>query len=240
MDEAHAEAGLVAEALKPRAKAAPSVVDFWERDAAWGAEPAPKSWADRLVNWAQQYPTALLWLAIALGLVMRVFLVIHTNAMIDGDEALLGIQAERILQGQFPIYFPGQAYMGSLEAYFAAALFAIFGPSNWALRAVPILESPLLAYLTWRLARDLLPHDARTTPLLAGLAALLAAVPPVYDAVTELRAWGGQIEVYVITLALLVATVELADRLRGDASQRDLAFRWLIWGFLAGLGFWIN
>ncbi|HUY77697.1 MAG TPA: hypothetical protein VMV29_13070, partial [Ktedonobacterales bacterium] len=167
-------------------------------------------------------------------------LTFHTNAMIDGDEAMVGIQAERILQGQFPTYFYGQAYMGSLETYIAAAIFAVFGPSNWALRAVPILLSPLLAYLTWRLARSLLPRDARTSPLLAGLAALIAAVPPVYDAVTELRTWGGQIEIYIITLALLVATVELADRLRAGARLRFLALRWLILGFIAGLGFWIN
>ena len=224
----------------PRQSAPQRVMDVWRRDAALGAVPAPGGWADRLVVWAQRRPTALVWLAIALSVLMRVFLVFHTHAMIDGDEAMVGIQAEGILRGQFPIYFPDQAYMGSLETYIAAGIFALFGPSNWALRAVPILESPLLVYLTWRLARDLLPRDARTTPLLAGLAALLAAIPPLYDAVTELRAWGGQIEVYVITLALLVATVELANLLRAGAPLGRLALRWSVWGFLAGLGFWIN
>ncbi len=212
----------------------------WARDVALAAGPKPGTWADRIVGWAQRHPYAPLWIAIALGIVMRIALVIHTNAMIDGDEAMVGIQAERILRGQFPTYFYGQAYMGSLETYIAAGIFAVFGPSNWALRAVPILESPLLAYLTWRLARNLLPRDARTSPLLAGLAALIAAVPPVYDAVAELRTWGGQIEVYIITLALLVATIELADRLRAGATLPTLAVRWLILGFIAGLGFWIN
>ena len=55
--------------------------------------------------------------------------------MIDGDEALVGMQAERILQGHFPVYFYGIPYFGSLEAYLASILFAIFGPSPWALRA---------------------------------------------------------------------------------------------------------
>ncbi|MGZ3638771.1 MAG: hypothetical protein ACXVCX_13145, partial [Ktedonobacterales bacterium] len=167
----------------------------------------PSGWADRLAAWAARHPRAPLALAIALTLLVRVALVIRTHAMIDGDEALLGIQAERILHGQYPTYFYLQPYMGSLEAYLAAALFAVFGPSSWALRAVPILLSPLLVYLTWRLAYALLPRDARTTPLLAGLAALLAAVPPLYDTVAELRSWGGQIEVYIITLALLLVTV---------------------------------
>lgn len=197
-------------------------------------------WADRLTTWAARHPRTPLALAIALTLVVRVALVIHTHAMIDGDEALLGIQAERILQGQYPTYFYLQPYMGSLEAYLAAALFAFFGPSSWALRAVPILLSPLLVYLTWRLAYALLPRDARTTPLLAGVAALLAAVPPLYDAVAELRTWGGQIEIYIITLALLLVTVTLRDAISAGDPSTSLAGRWLLWGFLAGLGIWIN
>ncbi|HEY7850514.1 MAG TPA: hypothetical protein VIC27_10650, partial [Ktedonobacterales bacterium] len=183
---------------------------------------------------------ALLALAILLSLAARITLLIRTHAMIDGDEALVGIQAQRILQGARPVYFYGQAYMGNLETYLVAGVFALFGSSAWALRAVPIALSILLVYLTWRLARALLPGDARTTPLLAGLAALVAAVPPIYDAVAQMRAWGGQIEVYIITLALLLATVELADRQRACAAPPELARRWAIWGALAGLGFWIN
>ncbi len=197
-------------------------------------------WAAWLVAWAQRRPRALLALAIALSLLARVTLLMRTHAMIDGDEALVGIQAQRILQGARPVYFYGQTYMGSLEAYLAAGVFAIFGSSPWALRAVPIALSIPLVYLTWRLALALLPDDARTTPLLAGLAALVAAVPPLYDVVAQMRAWGGQIEVYVISLALLLATVRLADRLRACAAPRELAWRWAVWGLLAGLGFWIN
>lgn len=201
---------------------------------------APGGWADQLANWVARHPFTPLALAFALTLLVRVALVIRTHAMIDGDEALLGIQAERIHQGQYPTYFYLQPYMGSLEAYLVAALFAVVGPSSWALRAVPILLSLLLVYLTWSLAFALLPRGARTTPLLAGIAALLAAVPPLYDAVAELRTWGGQIELYIITLALLLVTVKLRDALSSSARTGSLIWRWLLWGFLAGLGIWIN
>jgi len=197
-------------------------------------------WADALLDWAWRHPRLPLAIALVAGVVARLVLVTRSNALIDGDEAMVGIQAERILRGDFPTYFYGQAYMGSLETYLIAALFRLFGPSAWAMRAVPILLSLLLVYLTWRLAYTLLPRHARATPLLAGLAALFAAVPPLYDAVTELRTWGGQIEVYVIILALLLATVELAQRLREGAGVAELARRWAIWGFLAGLGIWVN
>ncbi|HEX8995813.1 MAG TPA: hypothetical protein VF812_07270 [Ktedonobacterales bacterium] len=206
-----------------------------------GPELAPATgWASNLIDFARRKPHALLLLAIVLSVLARVILTIRTNAMIDGDEAMVGIQAQHILQGARPVYFYGQAYMGSLEAYLVAGVFAVVGSSPWALRAVPIALAIPLVYLTWRLALALLPKGARTTPLLAGLAALVAAVPPIYDAVAEMRAWGGQIELYVITLALLLTTVELADRLRACAAPVELARRWLVWGFLAGLGVWIN
>src|SRR5258706_8532454 len=101
--------------------------------------------------------------------------------MLDGDEALIGIQAESILRGARPFYFYSQPYMGSLEAYLAAALFRVFGPSALALRAVPLLLALPLVYLTWRLARELLPSRAKTSPLLAVLRALLTAPPPPLD-----------------------------------------------------------
>ncbi|HKS70438.1 MAG TPA: glycosyltransferase family 39 protein, partial [Ktedonobacterales bacterium] len=193
-----------------------------------------------LIGWTQRHPLAPLLVACVLSLAARVFLLVRTHAMIDGDEALVGIQAQGILHGQYPTYFYAQPYMGSLEAYLAAALFRVFGASSWTLRAVPILLSLLLVYLTWRLARALLPTNAPTTPLVAGIAALAAAVPPLYVAVAEMRTWGGQIEVYVVTVALLLCSVELARRLRAGAGRFELARRWAILGFLAGLGIWIN
>lgn len=243
-----------------------------------GAAPGAASWAGRLAAWTERHPRVPLLLAAVVALAARVFLVVRTQAMIDGDEALVGIQAERILHGELPTYFYAQPYMGSLEAYLAAALFRVFGPSSWALRAVPILLSLALVYLTWRLARALLsppdplppperesgdgvasegrvagatadadeqaspPHvePARYGALLAGLAAFVAAAPPLYDAVAELRTWGGQIEIYVVTLALLLCTVELARRLRAGAGAFELARRWAVLGFFAGLGIWIN
>ena len=193
-----------------------------------------------LIEWTARHPRAPLLLALVLAVVARLVLVARTHAMIDGDEALVGIQAENILRGQHPTYFYGQPYMGSLEAYLAAAIFRVFGPSTVGLRMVPIALSLVVVALTWRLALALLPRDARTTPLLAGVAALVAAVPPLYDAVAELRTWGGQIEIYTISLALLLVTVELAASLRRGNETQVQPWRWGLLGFLAGLGIWIN
>src|SRR5258708_28562640 len=95
-----------------------------------------------------------LWLCLLLALLIRAWLVVHTQGVIAGDEAMVGLQAENILRGQHPVYYYGQPYIGSLEAYFAALLFAIAGPSVWTLRAVSILLSVLLVALTWRLRSE--------------------------------------------------------------------------------------
>ncbi len=48
------------------------------------------------------------------AVVVRGFIVIHTQGFVDGDEAFVGIQAEHILRGELPIYFYNQPYMGSV------------------------------------------------------------------------------------------------------------------------------
>lgn len=84
--------------------------------------------------------------------------------------------------------------MGSLEAYLVALIFAIVGPSVWALRAEPILLSLAVVWLTWKLAGELaestrLPPQARRWFMT--ISALLSAIPPLYDTVLELTALGG-------------------------------------------------
>ncbi len=183
-----------------------------------------------------------LWICLLLAFILRMWLVIRTHGLVDGDEALVGIQAEHILRGELPIYFYGQPYMGSLEAYLVALIFAIFGPSAWALRTEPALLSLALVWLTWRLAAALadaaqLPPYARR--LFMTIAALLAAIPPLYDAVAELRTWGGLIETFVLMLLLLLSVFQLTRRWHAGASVRELAWRWAGIGFIIGLGFWV-
>src|SRR5690348_5329000 len=103
----------------------------------------------------RQWHTVLrspLWLCLLAALLIRVWLIYHTHGVIDGDEAMVGIQAQHILRGEHPYYYYGQPYMGSLEAYLMALLFAIAGSSVWALRAEPVLLSLGVVWLTWKFA----------------------------------------------------------------------------------------
>ncbi len=201
---------------------------------------------------ARQHPRiyggVALWVCLLVAAAIRVWLVIHTHGVIDGDEALVGIQAEHILRGELPVYFSGQPYLGSLETYCIALLFAIFGSSVWVLRAEPILMSLILVWLTWRLASVLagvaqLPSLDKSGTYarryFVTSAALLAAVPPLYDGIAEMRTWGGLIETLILMLLLLLSALQLTRRWRAGASKRELALRWAGIGFIVGLGFWI-
>lgn len=184
-----------------------------------------------------------LWIALLIAVAIRAWLVVHTNGVIDGDEAVVAIQAQHILRGEFPLYFYGQAYMGSLEAYLIALVFAIAGSSVWTLRSEPILLSLLLVWLTWRLAAALgdLAHLSQSSRLVfQSVAALVAAMPPLYDTVVELRVLGGYIETFVLMLLLLLCALRLTQRWDAGALPRELAWRWAGIGFVIGLGLWVD
>jgi 4-amino-4-deoxy-L-arabinose transferase-like glycosyltransferase len=140
---------------------------------------------DRLAHRASR---VALPLALGIALLVRALLIARAPGILDGDEALVGIQAERIAAGTehpLPVFFYGQPYMGALEAYLAAGLFRLVGPSVPALRLVPLFFALLLVALTYELARRVAGRPA------ASVAALLAALPPLYVGVWSVKARGG-------------------------------------------------
>ncbi|HEX9134990.1 MAG TPA: hypothetical protein VF844_22115 [Ktedonobacteraceae bacterium] len=203
-----------------------------------------KRWPGRRKESITPQPSYLpLVFCLLIALVVRAFIIIHTQGFIDGDEALVGIQAEHILRGDLPIYFYNQPYMGSLEAYIMAGIFAIAGPSVWALRAEPILLSLVVVWLTWKLASVL--ADTARLPVQAKrwfmtVAALLAAMPPLYDTVLELRTLGGYVEIFIFMLLLMLFAFKLTNRRAAGASRSELTWRWAGIGFIVGLGLWVN
>ncbi len=178
-----------------------------------------------------------------LAVIVRVWLIVHTNGVIAGDEAEVGLQAEHILHGEHPIYYYGQPYMGSLQMYLIAGIFLLTGPSVWAIRIEPLLISLVIVYLTWCFSAalaDAAHLSNRVKTLFMVIATLVAAFPPLYDTVEEMRTTGGYVEAFTIMLLLLFCAFRLTQRWRAGASARELTLRWAGIGFLVGLGFWID
>src|SRR5574341_1086774 len=57
----------------------------------------------------------------------------------NADEAIVALMARHILQGERPLFFYGQAYMGSLDAWLVAMGFAVLGQKVWVIRLVQTL-----------------------------------------------------------------------------------------------------
>ncbi|MCC6933506.1 MAG: glycosyltransferase family 39 protein [Deltaproteobacteria bacterium] len=171
----------------------------------------------------------ILILCLLLGLAQRLWFLIHSGWAIESDEAIVGLMAKHIAEGkEWPIFYYGQYYMGSLEAIFVALLFSLVGISNVTLKLVPFLFSLIHIYLVYLLAKSLAGRGV------ARLAALFTAVAPVTLIVWSSKPRGGFIELVVIgTWCLYLAVVWLKS-----AKQDSKTL--LLLGFLLGLGWWVN
>jgi hypothetical protein len=167
----------------------------------------------------------LLAVIVALVLPRIVLLVRSRVALIDSDEAITGLMARHILGGEFPIWLYGINYQGSLEAYVAAALFAVLGSSPLVLKLEPFCWFVGFACSHYLLAREV------TTRLAARLSVLLVSLSPAFLMVWSLGVIGTYMSMLCLgTLALLLAARALA---RGFTTRRLIAL-----GFVAGLAWW--
>ena len=73
------------------------------------------------------------------------------------DNAVMPLMGKHMLdKGEFPIFYYGQHYMGSLEPLLVAAGFTLFGKSNVVLLAVPLVFALALVPLIFLVAFFLL------------------------------------------------------------------------------------
>ncbi|MEU4369392.1 DUF423 domain-containing protein [Micromonospora chersina] len=175
---------------------------------------------------------ALLALLIGLaGVGYRLALLLADAPPTNSDEATMGLAALHIARGDgFPVWFYGQAYMGTLEAYLAAPLVALAGPSVLVLRLPTLALYALLLALSWRLTRRL-GGDRWFALLVVGFLALGS------DRVVknQLIAGGGYPELNPAGVALALLTVSLCVGV-----PRARLARWAGWGLVSGLLLWAD
>jgi hypothetical protein len=161
------------------------------------------------------------------GLALRLAVIGSPLGEIDGDEAVVGLMARHIaFLGERPVFYWGQPYLGSLEAFSVAPLFRVFDSNTLLLKLVPTAYSLGFLVLSALLARDLFGAGA-------GLAtAGYLALPPAMWAIWSTKARGGYAELLFLGEALLLATLALSRRPTGRLA--------LLWGILAGLTIWTH
>ena len=142
------------------------------------------------------------FLIIVFALVLRIILIAQSWPQTNSDEGTLGLMTLHIAyRGEHPIFFYGQGYMGSFEAYLAAILFQLFGSSLFMLRFGLVLLFALFLVSIYLLTNLLYTKNLA----LATLCLLsLGSEGILY---IELRAIGGYAEILLCsTLLLLLAT----------------------------------
>ncbi|MET7969203.1 DUF423 domain-containing protein [Micromonospora sp. NPDC005305] len=202
---------------------------------------------------------ALLALLVGLaGIGYRLALLLADAPPTNSDEATMGLAALHIARGaDFPVWFYGQAYMGTLEAYLAAPLVALAGPSVLALRLPTLALYALFLALSWRLTRRL--GGDRWYALLVVAVLALGADRVVKN---QLIAGGGYPELNPAAAALALLTVGLCAAgpgarlpLRAGGASRPAArpapqavaprsavrlSGWAAWGLVSGLLLWVD
>lgn len=158
------------------------------------------------------------------GVVARV--VVHGSSLgvLDGDEAVWGLMARHVLDGEVSAFFWGQGYGGTQEALLAAPLFALAGTSTVAMRLVPVALTALACVLVWRIGRRTIGEPA------ASAAAVLLWVWPPYLVWKSERMHGFYGSGLVLVCLVLLLVVRLGER----RSRLDVA----LLGLVLGLGWW--
>ncbi len=148
----------------------------------------------------------------------------------------MGLMALHILkQGEIPVFFYGQGYMGSLEAILAAPLFGFFGPSLFTLRIWLVLLYALFLLNIYLLTSLLYSKRLALFTLLLlcfGSDTLLSF---------QLSAIGGYPEIPFFGSLLLLYALMLA-RSAGEkpVERKARVLSYAGWGLLAGLALWIE
>lgn len=168
-------------------------------------------------------------LALAVATLVRGLLLLSGSVSFHSDEAVVSLMARHILQGARPVFFYGQAYMGSLDAWLIAIGFALLGESVLTVRIVQSVLY-LLAVGSGTLAAWKLSGRWWVT-LVAGLA---LSVPPVLFALYTTATLGGYNEMLVLGHLLLILGYDVTH-----AHPRSF-WRWAALGACAGLGFWTH
>ena len=167
--------------------------------------------------------------ALLLAAGLKIVLIFSRSVPLNGDEAVVSLMARHILQGERPIFFYGQAYMGSLDAWLVALGFRLFGEG---VTAVRIVQSSLyLIYLVtlWGFARRLYNEK-----MIANLAVLIAAVPPVLVTTYTTATLGGYGESLILGNLILWLGYEVTHE-----QKKERWWHWLALGLVGGIAFWV-
>lgn len=186
-----------------------------------------QSWITTLVVKPASRSALLLLPLILYAIAWRLPLLWRAAGFFTSDEAIVGLMARQIRQGDWPVFFWGQRYMGAIESYVAAAVFSLCGKESvGALKSSALIFFIAFLPVHYDFARLTSTHRAA---LLSTL--FLCSGPPVLVS-WSVRAMAGYME------TLFFGAVFLDALVRYDRSRKPTAL--FVAGLAAGLGWWTS
>jgi 4-amino-4-deoxy-L-arabinose transferase-like glycosyltransferase len=180
-------------------------------------------------NWYALLFVTILFLAAG----YKTCLLINNALPFNADEAIVGLMAKHILEGERPAFFYGQAYMGSLDAWLIAGGFAIFGMKVWVIRFVQILLYTVTIALTMYVVKK-----CTTSGIPALISGILMAFPPVNTTLYTTISLGGYGETLLLGTLLLVSFIQYKkDEHISNKVKLSISVGM---GAITGFGFWVN
>lgn len=171
---------------------------------------------------------AVITLALLVGIVARWWVLGTRLGQLSADEAYTGLQAFRILDGDWPIVIEGQAYTAVFDSYILAPIVALFGASVVAVKWITSLwwfaASVVVGSVTSRVA-------GRTAGVLA---MILCWIAPGALLVLSTRGYEG----YGLGLLVTVVVSVFARRSAEEDGPRSLTS--VLLGLGGGLVFYIH
>ena len=178
-----------------------------------------------------------LWLygllsAIIAAVMLKLSLLLVGVIPFNADEAIVALMARHILAGELPIFFYGQAYMGSLDAFLVAGLFKLVGNGVWSIRLVQTGLYSLTILTTAYLCRRI------TGSWKVGvITAWFLAIPNVNMTLYSTVSLGGYGEMLLIGNLILLTTHRITWEIDRD-NEKKVLWPWFALGFLSGIGLW--
>lgn len=190
------------------------------------------------MNLSNRKTVLIIALLIIVSASLKIGLLLADVIPFNSDEAIVALMARHILQGERPIFFYGQVYMGSLDAFLVAAGFAVFGQKVWVIRLVQtLLYAGVLGTTAW------VGKISFGSWKPGWLAACFLAVPAVNVTLYTTASLGGYNEALLLgnlTLIVCLFLIQKAEQMPANTVDGKVFCLALLWGVLAGCGLWAN
>jgi 4-amino-4-deoxy-L-arabinose transferase-like glycosyltransferase len=166
---------------------------------------------------------------------MRWVFILLNKIPFNSDEAIVGLMANHILKGENPIFFYGQAYMGSLDGYIVAGFFALLGNSITALRISQSILFVLFIVAAYYLAYLL--FKSRKAALIT---IIILGCSPVNFFLYTTVTLGGYLEALLIGICILIVGIRIEENEEfGVKNTYTLRIQFFMLGLFVGIGIWV-